>query len=148
MVAPAIENNLLIYVQTLAAVHDTLAGTVFKIIHDDLGLVKQSGRCVTKLLSQDQRGKMLKMYAAFVTLAQENGRGVQSMIIEVDERAMSMHTPETKVSIFNGIKRAHQALLRARLLPVAPTTFPGAWLSVLYFHHQSPADVSQGSPVE
>ncbi len=125
MVAAAIENNLLIYVQTLAAVQETLASTVFKIIHDDLGLVKKSARCVTKLLSQDQRGKMLKMLAVFVTLAQEDGRGIQSMIIEVDERAMSMHTPETKVSIFNGIKRAYQALSRARLLPVEPATFPG-----------------------
>jgi hypothetical protein len=41
LVAAAVEKDLQIYVQTLAAVHDTLAGTTFNTILDDLGLIKK-----------------------------------------------------------------------------------------------------------
>jgi hypothetical protein len=44
--AAAMEDDCRICVQTLAAVHDMSAGTIFNIIHDELGLVKKSARWV------------------------------------------------------------------------------------------------------
>jgi hypothetical protein len=94
----AIEDDCRICVLTLATVHDMSAGTIFNIIHDELGLVKKSARWVSKLLSRCQMNKRMGMSADFVKLVQEKGRDVLSKIITVDEStvSMSMNTNGTK----------------------------------------------------
>ena len=50
-----IEEDRRVDVAQLASVFDVSTGTIFNIIHDDLGLVKKSARWVPKLLSQEQK---------------------------------------------------------------------------------------------
>ena len=51
-----IEEDRRVDVAQLASVFDvSTTGTIFNIIHDDLGLVKKSARWVPKLLSQEQK---------------------------------------------------------------------------------------------
>ena len=50
-----IEEDRRVDVAQLASVFDVSTGTIFNIIHDDLGHVKKSARCVPKLLSQEQK---------------------------------------------------------------------------------------------
>jgi hypothetical protein len=72
-IAGAIEEYLPVPVQSLCKAINTSAGTIFNIIHDDLGLVKKSARWVPKLLSPDQMEKRVETLAAFVQLVQEKG---------------------------------------------------------------------------
>jgi hypothetical protein len=64
-VAAAIEEDCRVRVQFLAKAFDTCAGNIFNIIHDDLGLVKKSARCLTKLLLPNQTEKRVETLAAW-----------------------------------------------------------------------------------
>jgi hypothetical protein len=53
-VAANVEADRRICVKALASAHGTSVGTIFAILHEDLGLVKKNARWVPKLLSQEQ----------------------------------------------------------------------------------------------
>jgi len=50
-----IEEDRRVDVAHLASVFEVSTGTIFNILHDDLGLVKKSARWVPKLLSKEQK---------------------------------------------------------------------------------------------
>jgi hypothetical protein len=60
-------------------------GTIFAILHEDLGLVKKSTRWVPKLLSQEQMDWRVETSAAFVKLIQNKGKSFLGKIITMDE---------------------------------------------------------------
>jgi hypothetical protein len=72
-VAAAIEDDCRVRVKALAKAFNIASGTIFKIIHNDLGLVKKSARWVPKLLSPDQMEKRVETSVDFVQLVQERG---------------------------------------------------------------------------
>jgi hypothetical protein len=96
IIVAAIEDDRRVRVKSLAKAFDVSAGTIFNIIHEDLGLVKKSARWVPKLLSPDQMEQRVETSASFVQLMQEKGWGIFSRIVTMDESTVSMHTPETK----------------------------------------------------
>ena len=70
-VAAAIEDNRRANIRDLAKAYGTTYGTVSRIIHDSLGLVKKSARWVPtlpKLLSQEQMAERVRTSTAFVKL--------------------------------------------------------------------------------
>ena len=91
-----IEKDRRINIQDLASAHGTSFGTIYRIIHTDLGLVKKSARWVPKLLSEEQMAERVRTSTAFVKMIRQKGKSVLGNIITMDETAVSMHTPETK----------------------------------------------------
>jgi histone-lysine N-methyltransferase SETMAR len=114
--AAAIEDNRRVRVQALAKAFDVSAGTIFNIIHYDLGLGKKSPRWVPKLLSPIQMEKRVETSAAFVQLVQEKGRGTLSRIVTMDESAVSMHTPETKRHSMQWLEKGAPGPVKAKVV--------------------------------
>ena len=108
-VAADIKTDRRIGIHSLAAAHQASYGTIFNIIHKDLGLVKKSARWVPKLLSVEQQQARVTTCEAFVKLVADKGKDILKNIT-MDESAVSMHTPETKSQSKQWLKKALQAL--------------------------------------
>ena len=65
-VAAAVEEDRRVSIEDLAGAHGVSYGTIFNIIHDDLGLVKKSARWVPKLLSREQMLERVRISTNFV----------------------------------------------------------------------------------
>ena len=91
-VATSIEENHRANIRDLATVHEATYGTVSRIIHHRLSLVKKSACWVPKL----QMAKRVGTSTAFVKLVQAESKAVLKNIISMDEMAIVMHIPETK----------------------------------------------------
>ena len=91
-VATSIEENHPANIRGLAMVHEATYGTVSRIIHHRLSLVKKSACWVPKL----QMAKRVGTSTAFVKLVQAESKAVLKNIISMDEMAIVMHIPETK----------------------------------------------------
>jgi hypothetical protein len=101
-ITAAIEEDCRVHVQSLAKAFDIAAGTILKIIHDNLGLAKKSAKWVPKPLSTDLMEKRLETSAAFIQLVQEKGPVILSRIVTMDESAVSMHTLRPSASPCSG----------------------------------------------
>jgi hypothetical protein len=66
-VAADVEADHQICIKALASAYGTSVGTIFAILHEDLGLVKKSARWVPKLLSQEQMDRTVET-SAFIKL--------------------------------------------------------------------------------
>ena len=114
-VAAAIEDNRRANIRDLAKAYGTTYGTVSRIIHDSLGLVKKSARWVPKLLSQEQMAERVRTLTAFVKLVQDKSKAVLQHIITMDETAVSMHTPETKSQSKQWLKKGTPGPIKAKV---------------------------------
>jgi histone-lysine N-methyltransferase SETMAR len=99
-------------IQALAKAHGSSFGTISRILHSQLGLVKKSARWVPKLLSQEQMDERVRTSQEFIQLVQTKGRSVLDRIITMDESAVSMHTPETKQQSKQWLKKEWKGVLR------------------------------------
>ncbi len=72
-VSAAIAADRRITVRELASNHGLSIGTVDRILHKELGLVKKSARWVPKLLSPEQKLERVRTSTSFVELIQEKG---------------------------------------------------------------------------
>ena len=114
-VAAAIEDNRRANIRDLAKAYGTAYGTVSRIIHSSLGLVKKSARWVPKLLSQEQMAERVRTSTAFVKLVQDKSKAVLQHIITMDETAVSMHTPETKSQSKQWLKKGTPGPIKAKV---------------------------------
>jgi histone-lysine N-methyltransferase SETMAR len=114
-VAADVEADRRICVKSLASAHGTSVGTIFAILHEDLGLVKKSARWVPKLLSQEQMDRRVETSAAFVKLIQDKGKCFLGKIITMDESAVSMHTPTTKMQSKQWLKKGTPGPIKAKV---------------------------------
>ncbi|WP_233530813.1 hypothetical protein, partial [Gelidibacter salicanalis] len=71
-------------------------GTVSRILHNDLSLVKKSARWVPRLLSIPQKLARVKAAEAFKKLEFMRGKAFIRSIVTMDESAVSFFTPESK----------------------------------------------------
>ncbi len=113
-VAADVEADCRICVKGLASAHGTSVGTIFAILHEDLGLVKKSARWVSKLLSQEQMDRRVETSAAFVKLIQNKGKSFLGKIITIDESAVSMHTPTMKMQSKQWLKKGTPGPIKAK----------------------------------
>jgi hypothetical protein len=83
-------------------------GTIYNILHDDLGLVKKSARWVPKLLNEEQKQERVRTCTNFIAKAQRNSMAMLDRIITMDETMVSFHTPRQKNRASSGFPRASQ----------------------------------------
>jgi len=114
-VAASIEENRRTNIRDLASAHGSTYGTISRIIHDSLGLVKKSAPWVPKLLSQEQKEERVRTSTAFVNLVQTQSKAVLRNIITMDETAVSMHTPETKNQSKQWLKKGIPGPIKAKV---------------------------------
>jgi hypothetical protein len=108
-VAAIIEEDCRLSMEKIAAAHGVSEKTIFKILHNDLGLEKKSPRWVPKLLSDDQKQERVRICSDFVAAIHRRSKSMLNCIVTMDETMVSYHTPETKNRASSGSLRASQA---------------------------------------
>jgi len=89
-VAAAVSEDRRMSIQDLARAH----GTISRILHSQLGLIKKSACWVPSCCRRSRR--RVRTLKEFVKLVQTKGWSVLDRINTMDESSVSMHTPETK----------------------------------------------------
>ena len=92
-VAAAVEEDRQVSIEDLAGAHGVSYGTIFNIIHDDLGLVKKSARWVPKLFSREQMLARVRISNNFVAAVRRRSLVMLDRIVTIDETLVSYHTP-------------------------------------------------------
>ncbi|XP_045457302.1 histone-lysine N-methyltransferase SETMAR-like [Melitaea cinxia] len=77
----------------MVGVSDT---TIFKILHDHLGMTKVSARWVPRMLTPPQKQQRVECSRAFLYLCNEDKDGVLSRIVTGDETWVHHYEPESK----------------------------------------------------
>jgi len=95
-VAAAVKEDARLNIAHLAAAHGVSQGTIFNILHEDLGLSKKSARWVPKLLSEEQKQEHVRTCEEFVAAVRRHSKSMLDNIVTMDETMISYHTPETK----------------------------------------------------
>ncbi len=90
-------------------------GTVFNIVHDDLGLMKKSAHWVPHLLLAKQKEHSTVLSASFTNSVEMKGKAWLQSIVTMDELAMSLHTPERKNQPKQWLKKGSPGLIKARV---------------------------------
>jgi hypothetical protein len=101
----------------LASSHGVSYGTMNKILHDDLGLVKKSARWVPNLLSEDQKKERVQTWTEFVAAIIRCSMAMLDNIVTMDKTMVSYHTPETKSNPNSGLKGPAQTPSRQGCMP-------------------------------
>ncbi len=114
-VAAAVAEDRRVSIQDLARAHGMSYGTISRILHSQLGLVKKSARWVPKLLSKEQKEGRVRTSKEFVKLVQTKGQSVLDRIITMDKSSVSMHTPETKQQSKQWLKKGTPGPVKARV---------------------------------
>ena len=94
--AAAVEDDRGLTISEIAEGLGVSYGTIFNILHDDLGLEKLSARWVPKLFTKEQKQERMKTSMAFIMMVRMKGLAVLDKIITMDESSVSFHTPATK----------------------------------------------------
>ena len=95
-VAAAVEDDRRLTISEIAEGLGVSYGTIFNILHDDLGLEKLSARWVPRLFTEEQKQERMKTSMAFIMMVRMKGLAVLDKIITMDESSVSFHTPATK----------------------------------------------------
>lgn len=77
----------------MVGVYDT---TIFKILHDHLGMTKVSARWVPRMLTPPQKQQRVECSRAFLDLCNEDKDGVLSRIVTGDKTWVHHYEPESK----------------------------------------------------
>ncbi len=108
-VAAAVAEDHRVSIQDLAWAHGTSYGTISRILHSQLGLVKKSARWVPKLLSKEQKEERVNIEGVRQTRPDE-GADCSGSNYYYGRVIFSMHTPETKQQSKQWLKKALLAL--------------------------------------
>jgi len=114
-VAAAVHEDGRIGIQDLAMANEVSFGTIYNILHDDLGLVKKSARWVPKLLNEEQKQERVRTCTNFIAAAQRNSMAMLDRIITMDETMVSFHTPQTKKQSKQWIPKGQPGPIKARV---------------------------------
>ncbi len=95
-VAAAIEEDLRVTIESLAAAHGASLQTIPRILHEDLGLEKKTARWVPRLLSTDKKEERVSACTELVAAVQRHSVVMMDEIVTMDETIVCYLTPETK----------------------------------------------------
>ena len=109
-----VEANRRTSVHQLAEWHAVSVGTIYNVLHGDLGLSKKSARWVPKLLSDEQKRVRIQCSRAFVDRYEREGDAFLDKIITMDESAVAYHTPETKEQSKQWVKRGSPGPIKCK----------------------------------
>ncbi len=104
-----------ICIKALASAHGTSVGTIFAILHKDLGLVKKSARWEPKLISLEQMDRRVETSVAFIKPIQNKGNSFLGKIITMEESAVSIHTPTMKMQSKHRLKKGTPGPIKAKV---------------------------------
>jgi len=96
-------------------IRSATTGMIYRILTEDLGLVKKSSCWVPKLLNCDQKRERKESCEVFVRLVQWHSKAVLRNIVTMDESAVSFHTPETKQQSMQWVKKGQPGPVKARV---------------------------------
>ena len=66
-------------IQDLLTANEVSIGTIYNILHDDLGLIKKSARWVPKLLNEEQKQERVRICTNFIA-ADQRKRNSMAML--------------------------------------------------------------------
>ena len=95
-VAATVEQDRRVGIEYLAEANGVSYGTIYNILHDNLGLEKKSARWVPKLLSDLQKQERVQICRKFIAAVYRHSMAMLDRIVTMDETMVSYHTPETK----------------------------------------------------
>ena len=96
LVKTLIEEDRRKTVKELASESGLSVGTIFLIIHDDLGLSKLTARWVPRLLSDEHKKNHLRFARNFKSQYFKGGKAFLESVVTMDETWVSYYTPELK----------------------------------------------------
>ena len=108
-----IEEDRRVDVAHLASVFEVSTGTIFNILHDDLGLVKKSARWVPKLLSKEQKDTRVACSRELKKMIEDDLSSLTS-IVTMDETMVSLFTPERKEQSKQWLPKGSPAPVKAK----------------------------------
>lgn len=89
-------------------------GTIWRILHYDLGLVIKSARWVPRLLTAEQKQERVRCALAFKNLIFEGGNNVLMSIITMDETPLPEFIPERKIDSRQWLPKGSRAPVKAK----------------------------------
>jgi len=113
-VAAAIQEDARVTMEQLEATTGASHGTISRILHDELGLVKKSARWVPKLLDAAQKEERFRVCNRFLAAIRRN-EVLLTRIVTMDETMVSFHTPETKRQSKQWIPKGQPGPIKARV---------------------------------
>ena len=113
--AAAVEDDRGLTISEIAEGLGVSYGTIFNILHDDLGLEKLSARRVPKLLTEEQKQERMKTSMAFIKMVRMKGLPVLDKIVTMDESSVSFHTPATKKQLKEWTKKGQPGPIKAKV---------------------------------
>jgi hypothetical protein len=114
-VSAVVEEDRRVKIRHLSRVTGASIGTIYNILHKDLGLTKKSARWVPKLLTKEQKQERLRISQEFMELVEREGEEILGRIITMDESEVSYHTPETKRQSMQWIKKGSPGPIKAKV---------------------------------
>lgn len=108
-----IEEDRRVDVAHLASVFEVSTGTIFNILHDDLGLVKKSARWVPKLLSKEQKDTRVACSRELKKMIEDDPSSL-TRIVTMDETMVSLFTPERKEQSKQWLPKGSPAPVKAK----------------------------------
>lgn len=126
-IAKTIENDRKISLSTLALNFHVSYGTIFKIVHDQLGLVKKYAKWVPHKLSDAQKAARVEICTSFLKRFGGDFAATKSRLITSDETWVMLDTPESKERSREWRKPDEPAPKRERLKPRGEKVMMTVW---------------------
>ena len=114
-VAAAVSDDRRLTITELAAATGASTATVFRILTEELGLVKTSARWVPKLLNEDQKMERVRICRKFVAAVRRCSMSMLDLIVTMDETMVSYHTPTTKRQSMQWIPKGQPGPIKAKV---------------------------------
>ena len=114
-VAAAVSDDRRLTIAELAAATGASTATVFRILTEELGLVKKSARWVPKLLNEDQKMERVRICRKFVAAVRRRSMSMLDCIVTMDETMVSYHTPTTKRQSMQWIPKGQPGPIKAKV---------------------------------
>ena len=114
-VSAAVGYDARVNIRDIAAANGVSYGTIFNILHKDLGLSKKSARWVPKLLTDAQKEQRVLSSNKFIAAVYRRSLAMLDNIITMDETMVSFHTPETKRQSKQWTPKGQPGPLKARV---------------------------------
>ena len=111
-----INDHRCVTVEALAERHFVSTYTVFKVLKEDLGLVKKSARWVPKLLTEEQKAERVRCSNLFLEHYIVGGKDFLDKIITMNESAICLHTAETKRQSKQWLKKGTPSPVKAKMV--------------------------------
>ena len=114
-VEAAISKDRRLTISELTAATGATTTTVFRVLTEDLGLVKKSALWVPKILSADQKMERVCISKQFIATVRRWSKSMLDCIVTIDETMVAYHTPETKRQSMQWLPKGQPGPIKAKV---------------------------------